>query len=32
MIIWPLIAATIATIGFLIYLVWLPKPPTREKK
>jgi uncharacterized membrane protein len=29
MIIWPIGLAALLTLGFLIYLVWLPKPPKR---
>ena len=32
MIVWPLVVATLLTVGFAIYLVWLPKPPTKGKK
>jgi len=26
-----LITVTILTVGFAIYLIWLPKPPTRSR-
>ena len=26
-----LITVTILTVGFAIYLIWLPKPPTRPR-
>jgi preprotein translocase subunit Sss1 len=29
MIVWPIALAAILTVGFLIYLIWIPKPPRR---
>ena len=28
----PLLLAAVLTVGFLIYLIWLPKPPNRKDR